>query len=339
MALTTPITNPARSACHHSSIAKSSSTAASSHNVSAPATVTRMTRHTTTPSEGRSATGRSAGGGGAARARHAASGSGQPFAGGEDADVVEQSDAIELGAEPLDRLQQPRRRPAADDRRAVGPPVDRDDQPGIEDPHRLGGARGIEVALADASDPNPRSGAGRRPRARWPTSRRTGRCRRRSTPPGPTTAARSRRRRRSPCCADRAGACAWPARSRRRRRRRGSSCRPASADIAEAAAGEQVTGALRGDDGGRGREQAQRRDVQVVQVDVGDQDGVDSVRRARSPACRRRWATRPVSTGSVNSRTSPSSTRTVAWPTQVSCERRSRRHRRRAYGVPGRARP
>ncbi len=195
MALTMPITNPARSACHHSSIAKSSSTAASSHNVNAPMTVTRMTRHTTTRREGRSATGRSAG----AAVR---SGVTPPPAdvsrspGSEHADVVEQPDAIELGAEPLDGLQQPRRRPAADDRRAVGPPVDRDDQPGVEDPHRLGGACGIEVALADASDPNPRSGAGRRPPGRSPTSRRTGRCRRRSTRPGRTTAARSRRPRR-----------------------------------------------------------------------------------------------------------------------------------------------
>ena len=316
MALTMPITNPARSACHHSSIEKSSSTAASSHNVSAPATVTRMTRHTTTLSEGRLPPA-----GAPARRcarRHAASGSGQPFAGREDADVVEQPDAIELGAEPLDGLEQPGRWPAADDRRAVGPPVDRDDQPGVEDPHRLGGTRGIEVALADGRTPTP-------DREQRDVHRRdgrhlveqvgvagevdglAGRPQHVADGGGGDPAVRT-----APVLVpgrhglDVDGADA----DRRADARSRTSLNPRRVSRSPAPSGAMtvVVGGRRRSDG-----------MCMWSRWTWEIKMASTCSGAAVAACRRRWATRPVSTGSVSSRTSPSSARTVAWPTHVSC--------------------
>ena len=62
---------------------------------------------------------------------------------------------------------------------------------------------------------------------------------------------------------------------------------------------------------------SQRRQVEVVAVEVRDKRGVEPCRRFRSRdrASQMRDASR--STGSVNSRTPPSSTSTVAWPSQV----------------------
>ena len=65
-------------------------------------------------------------------------------------------------------------------------------------------------------------------------------------------------------------------------------------------------------------EQPQRRDVQVVDVDVRDQDHVGLVerRRRRSRWWRRRWATRGVSAGSVSTTRPAISIVTLACPSQ-----------------------
>ena len=68
------------------------------------------------------------------------------------------------------------------------------------------------------------------------------------------------------------------------------------------------------------RQAAQRAEVEVVEVEVGDQHGVErpaSPRGRAAAPCRRRCASRPRSRGSVSSRAPPTAISAVAWPTQV----------------------
>ena len=105
------------------------------------------------------------------------------------------------------------------------------------------------------------------------------------------------------------------------------------ADVAEPAASQQVAGALGDDDGVVGRQAAQRRDVQVVDVHVGDQHGVDRIRRgggdgAVAPEVGDAAGEHGV--GQQPDAAELDEDRGVADPREL--QRRFGRHRRRAYG-------
>ncbi len=154
----------------------------------------------------------------------------------------------------------------------VGAPVDGHGPPREQQRQRLRRGLGVEVAGPERRGPIPRPAAGRRralrPRGRPSPGRAP--CRRRSRRPGcrpPRTrapapgrlrAAGARRDRRAPRGPG-------PVRRRPRRPRRPPrSARPAP---------QEPPGAARGDDR-RGRQPPERRQVEVVEVEVGDQRGV-----------------------------------------------------------------
>ena len=166
-------------------------------------------------------------------------------------------------------------------------PVDRDRR--YERPQKRRGTRGalgVHVARSRAAGPSRRPAAGPRPPCRQlASSRRTGRCRPRSTRTGSPLARE----------AERLGGLARPAGGAARgeaRGRRATSTPPTSVDSPSASsirldAGAAQEARRRRAAPARGAppaEHPERGQVEVVAVEMGDQDGVDPLRRLRGVA-------------------------------------------------------
>ena len=124
------------------------------------------------------------------------------------------ADAGQLGVEATHGIAQPTRSPAPESDRAVGAPVDRDDEAGLHQLGRPAPPVGDRGAPPRRSAPIRRWGTGRRRCPPAPPSAGRGRCPPGSTPTPRPPAGRSRRHRPRSGCAGRDGRCAPRERSR-----------------------------------------------------------------------------------------------------------------------------